>query len=452
MNEQLRIDSLSVTNYRCFRRFDEPIRFEPELTVLVARNGEGKTAFLDAVKIALGIFTTSFPVGTQAHFQHSDVHIGGNPPSALYPVTIETTGMIDSHHERWSRSLLKAKGRTVNKDAKALSEYGRRLWQKIQDDEPDVALPIIAFYGTGRLWGNTREQNAGPISPLAETRFAGYENALSARATYAQTKGWLLEAIRTEDSKEASTTKTGQHIISQLNAVKKALRKVGGGEGLEKLHYNSFFRDEISVVSTVSTPEGTVPTALPISWLSDGVRAVFSLVADIAYRCAKLNPHLGEDACEKTNGIVMIDEVDIFLHPAWQQRILGDLHAAFPNIQFIVTTHSPQVVSTVPRESVRIIDAAEVVPFDMPTVGVGIGDILAGIFGTHPTPQNTAIAQKVNRLHAMLSEGLGDTPEWKCLYAELEGYFGKDYPPLKGALKHRDFLRTMQKEEGNGNA
>ena len=55
MNEQLRIDSLSVTNYRCFRRFDEPIRFEPELTVLVARNGEGKTAFLDAVKIALGI-------------------------------------------------------------------------------------------------------------------------------------------------------------------------------------------------------------------------------------------------------------------------------------------------------------------------------------------------------------------------------------------------------------
>ena len=175
-------------------------------------------------------------------------------------------------------------------------------------------------------------------------------------------------------------------------------------------------------------------------------------MADIACRCAKLNPHLGEDACEKTNGIVMIDEVDIFLHPAWQQRILGDLHAAFPNIQFIVTTHSPQVVSTAPRESVRIIDAAEVVPFDMPTVGVGIGDILAGIFGTHPTPQNTAIAQKVNRLHAMLSEGLGDTPEWKCIYAELEGYFGKDYPPLKGALKHRDFLRTMQKEEGNGNA
>ena len=59
MNEQLRIDSLSVTNYRCFRRFDEPIRFEPELTVLVARNGEGKTAFLDAVKIALGIFTSN---------------------------------------------------------------------------------------------------------------------------------------------------------------------------------------------------------------------------------------------------------------------------------------------------------------------------------------------------------------------------------------------------------
>ena len=75
MNNQLRIASLSVENYRCFERMDTPVVFQPDLTVLVARNGEGKTAFLDAIKIALGTFTSSFPITSYAHFQVSDVHI-----------------------------------------------------------------------------------------------------------------------------------------------------------------------------------------------------------------------------------------------------------------------------------------------------------------------------------------------------------------------------------------
>ena len=115
MNDQLRIDSLSVTNYRCFKKMDKPIHFQPDLTVLVARNGEGKTAFLDAVKIAFGTFTRSFPVSIYAPFHTSDVHIASLHESinlgAVYPVSLDATGFIDGKFEKWSRALQKEKGR-----------------------------------------------------------------------------------------------------------------------------------------------------------------------------------------------------------------------------------------------------------------------------------------------------------------------------------------------------
>jgi len=91
---------------------------------------------------------------------------------------------------------------------------------------------------------------------------------------------------------------------------------------------------------------------MPVSQLSDGVKAVLSLTADIAYRCVQLNPHL-PSPCQEINGIVLIDEVDLHLHPKWQQTVLSDLQKAFPNIQFIVTTHSPQVLTSVKEKCIR---------------------------------------------------------------------------------------------------
>lgn len=83
----------------------------------------------------------------------------------------------------------------------------------------------------------------------------------------------------------------------------------------------------------------------PVGLLSDGYRSTVALFADLARRCAILNPHLLEKAAEKTPGIVLIDEVDLHLHPSWQRRLIADLRKAFPAIQFVLTTHSPQVIS-----------------------------------------------------------------------------------------------------------
>ncbi|MBO7327475.1 MAG: AAA family ATPase [Lentisphaeria bacterium] len=451
MNNQLRIDSLNVKNYRCFKSLETPIQFHPQLTVLVARNGEGKTAFLDAVRIALGTFTSSFPITTYAHFHTSDVHIATlreNPSlGATYPVSLEAAATIDGKQISWARALQKAKGRTTK--ARALSQYGEFLRKKIEADENNVSLPIIAFYGTGRLWAEHRDMTDGSISPLAESRFAGYDNALSARSTYKQVKNWLLEAIQMEDSKESSNTQTGQFVASQLKAIKKALSNVLCVEGVDSMHYNRFYKDDITVICKNGNTSQDIATALPVSWLSDGLRAVFSMVADIAYRCVKLNPHLGENACIETNGIVLIDEVDIFLHPSWQQRIIGDLQRTFPNIQFIVTTHSPQVVSSVPSESIRVIAEGKVLNASIKTDGARAEQILCDIFGVEARYANSEVAKNLAEYQLLINQDQWDSERGKELWIKLQDMLSTD--PVLAKLAMRVHLKEYQRAQNEKN-
>ena len=85
---------------------------------------------------------------------------------------------------------------------------------------------------------------------------------------------------------------------------------------------------------------------MPFNYLSDGYRNMVAMVADIAHRASRLNPHFGTTAAKETSGVVLIDEIDLHLHPKWQRRVVGDLQSAFPRIQFIATTHSPFILQS----------------------------------------------------------------------------------------------------------
>ena len=102
-----------------------------------------------------------------------------------------------------------------------------------------------------------------------------------------------------------------------------------------------------------------MPYWLSYDMMSDGFKAMINIVSEIAYRCIELNGFLGNDAIKKTPGIVMIDEVDLYLHPHWQQHILSDLQSAFPLLQFIVTTHSPFIVQSVESRNVITLDGTK---------------------------------------------------------------------------------------------
>jgi predicted ATP-binding protein involved in virulence len=193
-----------------------------------------------------------------------------------------------------------------------------------------------------------------------------------------------------------------------------------------------------------SNPQGAHPAGIKVDWvqdgitkqlrieqLSDGYRTTLAMVMDIAARMAEANPAM-EDPLG-TEGVVLIDEVDLHLHPGWQQRILPDLTRTFPNIQFIVTTHSPQVVSTVPGHSLRVIQWEEDEPRLMPvdfSLGAESQQMLKQVLGVDARASELAIVSKLRRYQRLVAEEQWDSDEALQLRRELDRWGAEHEPEL----------------------
>jgi predicted ATP-binding protein involved in virulence len=173
---------------------------------------------------------------------------------------------------------------------------------------------------------------------------------------------------------------------------------------------------------------------LSLNQLSDGEKNMIAMVGDIARRLSMANPNL--DNPLEGDGIVMIDEVDLHLHPNWQQRILVSLEEAFPNIQFIVTTHSPQVLTTVKSECIQGLtyenDNLKIQKFDF-SLGAKSHELLYQILGISERPQNIEIVKDLNRYLELVDENLYSNQEAIKLRKKLDAW---------GAGKEKDLLKA----------
>lgn len=191
---------------------------------------------------------------------------------------------------------------------------------------------------------------------------------------------------------------------------------------------------------------------LPIEALSDGARSVISMVADLSYRMVRLNPDLGINAVLKTPGIVLIDEVDMHLHPSWQQTVLYDLRKAFPLVQFIVTTHSPQVLTTVPPQSIRALrwnnDLIDIYQPDF-SLGAASYQLLKDIQNVDARPQCVPVVKELKRYLDLVSEDKWDCPEALELRKSLDKWAAGREPALLRAdmdIRMRSFRRKQHEK------
>ena len=164
--------------------------------------------------------------------------------------------------------------------------------------------------------------------------------------------------------------------------------------------------------------------------LSDGERAIICLFGDIARRICLLNPDLGSDVIEKTDGVVLIDELDVHLHPAWQKKIVSGLISAFPKVQFIVTTHSPQILGEVREGEIFFLKDGQVT-VSKPAYGLSSNSILQELMGTKPLTQSVDIY--LNKAYEAIDENNFD---------EAEEFLEKITKELNG----RSTLETVQLE------
>lgn len=186
-----------------------------------------------------------------------------------------------------------------------------------------------------------------------------------------------------------------------LSAIQNAVDTCLGITEWRNLHYS--FKHRALVM------EHPLHGILEVNQLSDGIRNMIALVADIAQRMVRLNSDFGHDAVLLTPGLVLIDEVDMHLHPEWQQVVLHNLTAAFPALQFIVTTHSPQVLSTVKREQIRLLseniagEAIAAIPAAR-TYGRSNADVLETVMTVPPEP-NLPEKQDLRRYLQLVEQG-----------------------------------------------
>lgn len=443
-NSMLRLNSLSIQNYR---RFDSlNIEFHERLTVVVARNGCGKTAALDAIAVALGPFIGAFDNGKGVHFATSDVRLARNPNApigemeAQYPLRMEARGLVDGTAETWARELATAKSHTTYGEARSLIDYGKHLQRLVRDaadgkTSSTPTLPLISYYGTGRLWSKKR-LTSGRRSTETASRMAGYMDCLDSWSQYRIFADWFERLCRMEFEERESAQKLNE-VQTLLKAIRSAVNTILAPSGWTNISFKS---SEIGIVATHPS-EGT----LPVQWLSDGIRNLIGLAADIAHRAVRLNSHLGDNAVRQTSGIVLIDEVDMHLHPEWQQIILSSLLEAFPSIQFIVTTHSPQVLTTVKREHIRLLDTdgSATVPDDG-TYGAESARVLEEIFGVHSRPQTVESVANLLQYLDLVEDGKASTPEALSLRRDLEETLGKNDPDLHMADIRASQLKVLR--------
>jgi predicted ATP-binding protein involved in virulence len=430
----LNLKALKLLDYRCFEALD--IDFHPQLTVLVAANGAGKTSILDAIAVAFGPFVGAFDEAVGKHFEASDIRQYKVRETATHEmeyapggVRLEASGfipdsLIGSDAEQgqpstWLRTLTgPTKAKTTIKDAKELIEYGKQLQEAIRTPGKQVLLPLLAYYGTGRLWQQKKLMEKKKI--LRTSRTIGYTDCLDPASSYKAFVEWFRYWNFNAKEARIKAQEMGRHATrtefdGYIQSVSKAVNICLEPAGWENIEY-SFTHDAL-----VAHHEQF--GQLPVELLSDGIRNMIGMVADIAFRATKLNGHLGAEAAARTPGIVLIDEVDMHLHPEWQQVVLQNLICAFPAMQFIVTTHSPQVLSTVSRDNIRILQATatgfEARKPDFSPLAHESGDALAKVMGTQREPQ-LPLQDDIRRYEKLVRTGQECSPDAQRLRDTLE--------------------------------
>ncbi len=431
----MHLKKITLQNFRCFNRLE--IKFHPRLTVLVAENGGGKTAVLDGISIGLSPVLKYLSFAGQRlsgpGFSDTDFRIKSvakNDRAILSDyarVDVETFSGIK--WDNW-RAGIKGKSPKHKTGQKELSRYCTSILESLNDEEPQL-LPVFAYYGARRGWL--------PIPKRLRGSSIDYSQPVSALLNTLEPLNDFKEMLNWFDIEEANELRANKGCgpedyvpLESLEAVRAALVQILG-ETYKNPHFNKQHK------FVVETQGG--PGQLQVSQLSQGYQSMLALGMDFARRQVLANSHLsGVDitelqpilGCAKkwpdddwpdfrsfanmAPAIMLVDEIDLHLHPSWQQLVLGDLMRAFPCAQFIVTTHSPQVLTTLRKENIRILDQDEkgkwnAVSPEFSPLAHESGDALAAIMETHPRPEIANITAAIHTFEMLARSGKANSQE-----------------------------------------
>lgn len=444
--DSMKLRSFHLRDYRSFA--DTRIQFEEDVTVLVGVNGAGKTAILDAIACALGQIVAKIP-GIPAEERpsshdlvHEDIRVlEKNRSAASVRVAAEFEDGIQFARVLGALDWEPRFDPASESGGRSLEEYIDSLFGRVIVGEA-ASLPVFAYFGTDRASGEPPERRRNFRTQFQ--RFDAYANALEPAADFKAWFEWFaaaereyLEAMRDlvlylegEARLDAATALRDPAPPSPrpkeskgLRAVSEALQAV-----LEGISRPRVLSAPLRMVVNKALANGT-QVELSLNQLSGGYRSMLAMVMDFSRRLVLANPHL--DNPLESKAILLIDEVDLHFHPKWQQTVIPSLRRAFPNTQLILTTHSPQVLTTIDSRSIRILREDRVESAPPGTNGAESKRMLETVLGTESRPPGNRAVAALARLFECIRED--KLEEAKRLADELDASFRGNDPSIDEA-------------------
>ena len=409
----MKITSLKLVNLRAIENAE--FRFQPGFNLIVGVNGVGKTSVLDALCVCLSaaVKQANKLRGRVEAFSVDDIRIGAE--DMIVECDIRIGNQVHSyllHKPRETSVPQKAKAGMPREQVHSTPEVAGFIGDPplpVSDHEPD-GRPLAVLFSTNRAIPSKRGPRKGLAAGDVETAFA--DAFLERELRLVDFGNWL----EVQESTRSENPAVGHKLAACEDAVRRFLPGYAnlrlGGEDNPQILIN---RDS---------------TTIPVQQLSDGERGILAFILDLTRRLAQANPNLTDPASE-AEAVVLIDEIDLHLHPKWQRQIVHNLTTTFPRCQFIATTHSPQVVASIEPDQVLLLAPNKIIH---PTRSLGMDSnwILRHLMEADDRPEEAMAA--IQSVESLIGEGTFeeartaiseakknglDLPEWSVLEARI---------------------------------
>lgn len=407
---------IKLENFRCYA--DQTIEFKPGVNLLVGDNGSGKTSIIKACRYVLSSFFAGFSDENTVweSFKNDDFRVesysGEIRPSKSITISFANKKLFrgsqinfpsnmgalskkvwrEGADEQYLTKTSKKNSRIPISGIRIFKQQSSELLKTyFNDDKRFLPLPLFAYF-PAKDYENNNANDKKRFKNYYHIPSFGYYECLGSSNNF---KNWVNRLIILEE---------GQKNTQDINIVKSAIESALGLDGCNIINRIDIRKNQ-GVVYFILTDGREIAAEN----LSDGYRRVVNIVLDLAFRCVHLNRGIyGEDTCKKTKGTVLIDEIDLHLHPTLQSTILKGLRNAFPNLQFIVTSHAPMVMSSVESNDENVVYKLDYSDNDgysvneVVTYGMDLSTI-SEIVLDQP-PRNTEIENKLNLLFDLIDD------------------------------------------------